>query len=821
MDDVEHRLTVLQNNQRAADAQVVVSVDTEQIDVPDMLDQLFGDLDMLRVDDEDHHVIEALSHINTELELLRAKDKALDPKIVALTKNLSNLSMDLEFDRRSVILSMKQRGYAYSLDRSRGAQNRRLHKELIAKFYYLQMNFVGLLQYSDTVTARARSVLGNLGTLLKGHKILLHQLDRCDEMGGSLLIGGLLQSHLMPVLMEYRKYARNFQDTSKTLRTLMCDPETRAALDMYQTQKWGGVDLDAILWLPIDHLHCTATVLSELVEANQQDIQLRALDQAAVKAGRAQVAHGPANPLSDVQNNLAQLERVRNAVVDTCNNMAGTDTVGRTMTSVSGLQDELCGDFSNFVVPGRREVLRGKLRRVLSGHTLDVNAYLFHDVLLTATDGASGFRVFSSKTALYNATVGYTSLSNVFNIVERDAVTGLVVGTHVFEAPTEKSAVEWISKIQITSSMLTQLWQTQSEDAPVNCPNTGLCKQAEDLRHAQVRLKRECKMLKEDEDRFDKLLEQSLQGFNSLRVKQWDIDFQRVQVGLKVDARTRVEFEIPPSSVQLEDQTADSVLTEPQVTAVTEILDSLVPKLNALEDMLTGFALQPFKPDQMQIPLEEVAVLLTGKWRMYRKPYDQPAFSYGLIIKHVKADHRDPHSFFWSGSGTVQGYKTQNATAVWDPDTSKVKLTFTEVWHANGTKANVSAQLNLNGKFACESLTGSHLKARKECTNSHPRFVKCIADEKPLNNHPPTDAKSTTLVDTLPEEESQIKEDNLSGDPFWHGLLQRHDTTKCYSFDQGPPLSRRTGSEDGTTRQRFLESPADHQSRFHWSPIIV
>ena len=55
------------------------------------------------------------------------------------------------------------------------------------------------------VTARVRTVLGNLVELRDNHKTLLKELDRSEEMGSTLLIGDILEKTLMPLLMGYSK----------------------------------------------------------------------------------------------------------------------------------------------------------------------------------------------------------------------------------------------------------------------------------------------------------------------------------------------------------------------------------------------------------------------------------------------------------------------------------------------------------------------------------------------------------------------------------------------------------------------------------------
>ena len=65
-----------------------------------MLDELFEDLEMLRVDDEDHHLMELLTSLSVRREALRIKGAEIDPKIEAINTQLENLNVDLEFDRR-------------------------------------------------------------------------------------------------------------------------------------------------------------------------------------------------------------------------------------------------------------------------------------------------------------------------------------------------------------------------------------------------------------------------------------------------------------------------------------------------------------------------------------------------------------------------------------------------------------------------------------------------------------------------------------------------------------------------------------------------
>lgn len=424
----------------------------------------------------------------------------------------------------------------------------------------------------------------------------------------------------MPIMMEYRKYSRGFEENFKTLQMLCQDPTTKGMLELMQSEKWGGVDLTSILWLPIDHIHRTAAVIAELIQSNQQEIHYRFSEEQLALVGGHQVgscSRGHTNTLAAVQEDMVRLQRVYGAVVATCDTLASSSKeISKTMQSVSDLQDELCGDFSNFVVPGRREVFKGTLVKLSNGHRTNVNAYLFHDVLLTATDGASGFRVFSSKTELFGATVTYAD-DNSFKLVERDRITGLEVATHVFQAQDSSIALEWSAKIRTVAAMITRSWQAKNADQPDYIPGAILAKQTEHLNQMKVQLGREIRMLQEEEQRYDNLLDSTLEDFTQLRAKQWDIDCERLQVGLTVHRRTREALENPAeeqsgicyawSTIYLDlyhaGQTAmqKTLQKEQQAEVVSQILDSLVHKLEALEDVLTGFAFQPLKPVSITI----------------------------------------------------------------------------------------------------------------------------------------------------------------------------------------------------------------------------
>ena len=132
-----------------------------------------------------------------------------------------------------------------------------------------------------------------------------------------------------------------------------------------------------------------------------------------------------------------------------------------------------------------------------------------------------------------------------------------------------------------------------------------------------VQLQRERDMLVEEENKFDAKLENTMFDFQQLRAKQWDIDYDRLQVGLLVDNRTREALEesaAPGTKHRLaaalsgrcagakrrlpvgQTEKDRALKKEQQAEAVGQILDSLTRKLDALEDVLTHFALDPVKP---------------------------------------------------------------------------------------------------------------------------------------------------------------------------------------------------------------------------------
>ena len=120
---------------------------------------------------------------------------------------------------------------------------------------------------------------------------------------------------------------------------------------------------------------------------------------------------------------------------------------------------------------------------------------------------------------------------------------------------------------------------------------------------------------------------------------------------------------------------------------------------------------------QDKIKLEEIINLMTGEWRMYCHNEDTGAFSYALVITNLAIDPVNPYRFTWDGKSHVEGrYTVENGTAEWDPETNKVVLTFTEIWHEADSRDDLQAVLKRNGKFQCVSKKGFTQKARKEDT---------------------------------------------------------------------------------------------------------
>ena len=104
--------------------------------------------------------------------------------------------------------------------------------------------------------------------------------------------------------------------------------------------------------------------------------------------------------------------------------------------------------------------------------------------------------------------------------------------------------------------------------------------------------------------------------------------------------------------------------------------------------------------------------MMQGEYRMYCKPEDGEAFSYGLIISDVNLEEK-----IFSGRPRAEGkYKLEDGSFTYDEKTGRLNISYTEVW-PDGTKDMLQARVKSNGKFQCESTAGFEQKASNVAKN--------------------------------------------------------------------------------------------------------
>lgn len=125
-----------------------------------------------------------------------------------------------------------------------------------------------------------------------------------------------------------------------------------------------------------------------------------------------------------------------------------------------------------------------------------------------------------------------------------------------------------------------------------------------------------------------------------------------------------------------------------------------------------------------KVPLNMVASTLEGEWRMYSKPAEGVAFSYGMYffeVHEVEDGHLPGHAkkFAFTGRSRVEGqWEMQNGHAIWNEHhTSRVVVSYTEQSFGKGGGAEkIEGRLKVNGKFECDHTDGFFKKARREDT---------------------------------------------------------------------------------------------------------
>jgi len=253
------------------------------------------------------------------------------------------------------------------------------------------------------------------------------------------------------------------------------------------------------------------------------------------------------------------------------------------MQACEEIQNRLCGDLRELsLVPGRRLIFNGELCTKTGGQVRGVTVFLFNDVVVTTAQGTTNeFEVFLSKAELYMSVV--EAVGARLKLVEHDQLTATEMFTHVFECDTEETAHKWKEKIQAAIRALTR---TREWDVVDDVGGGYLQKEQESLAQTKVRLDNEVLALREKERDIENRLREQMTTFVGLRDEQWEADAKRVEIGLTVDPRTLAQLQ----SETLENAAAPE---DERAARIEGILDNLIRKYEALEEVLTMFALQP------------------------------------------------------------------------------------------------------------------------------------------------------------------------------------------------------------------------------------
>jgi hypothetical protein len=115
---------------------------------------------------------------------------------------------------------------------------------------------------------------------------------------------------------------------------------------------------------------------------------------------------------------------------------------------------------------------------------------------------------------------------------------------------------------------------------------------------------------------------------------------------------------------------------------------------------------------RLKVLKDQIKETLEGEYRMYCKPEEGEAFSYGLIIDNV-----DPEAGTFGGRSRVDGkYVVQDGLIHYDEKTGRLNVDYHEVW-PDGTDDHLFARVKSNAKFQCESAGGFEQKASNETLN--------------------------------------------------------------------------------------------------------
>jgi len=292
------------------------------------------------------------------------------------------------------------------------------------------------------------------------------------------------------------------------------------------------------------------------------------------------------------------------------------------------MQNRLCGDITEVrIVPGRRLIMTGELCSTAGGHLRGVTLYLFNDHIVTTAQGTTKeFEIFQTKAELYKSSV--ETIGARLKLVECDQVSGLEMCTHVFECDTAEAAETFRNKIHLAVLGLTRTKERQVVD---ELGSSYLLEEQESLSQAKVRLNNEVFVLRQKEQDIEARLRSQMGQVVTLREEQWEVDYERIQIGLTVDPRTLNAFqsaeegeeeagpEEPPAAIappaeedsdsdeedaegdaaspQAAAEEASSAVTEETGAKIEGILENLSLKFEALEEVMLLFALQPMPGD--------------------------------------------------------------------------------------------------------------------------------------------------------------------------------------------------------------------------------
>jgi len=241
-------------NGEEEEEQPIPETEDGELDIPTLLDQVFADLDMLTVMDDEKMQHTELERMRQELAETKQKREDLEPTVSKLNLHLAEVNKELHKNRENLIASFQKRRFVYMINRSTMGWRRRERLQLIASLHNGEKCFLENMKVLDqTATSQMRMTMGSIPAIVRNHNLLATGYEQA--LGRLLCVGPALRQWVKK-LDVYETYIKDFDSNDTMRKSQMKSADKAREHDALQKgeSSWGGIDLASFLMMPVDHL---------------------------------------------------------------------------------------------------------------------------------------------------------------------------------------------------------------------------------------------------------------------------------------------------------------------------------------------------------------------------------------------------------------------------------------------------------------------------------------------------------------------------------------------------------------------------------------